>query len=200
MKIIGLTGGVGSGKSTVAKLMEKYYGAHLLIADDIARDFMKKDEISYNLIVNHFGTAVLDENKELNRKKLAEIVFAKEEQLKILNSFIHPYVKDYILKEIDCLYRNDSNAIIIVESAILFEVSYQEFCDEIWYVNALKEIRRERLKLGRGYSDEKIDSILSNQLSEDEYMKQSHHVIYNNDNEDKLKAKLEILLVNKESL
>lgn len=196
MKIIGLTGGVGSGKSTVAKLLKDKYNAHLLIADDIAREYMNKGEISYQLIVDYFGSDILDDQEEIDRKKLAGIVFVHEEKLKILNSFIHPHVKDKILKEITRLKKQEPDSIAIVESAILFEVSYQEFCDEVWYVNAADEIRRIRLKNNRNYTDEKINSILANQLTEDEYMKRSHHVIYNNDSEDKLMKEIELLLEN----
>ncbi|BCN30534.1 dephospho-CoA kinase [Anaeromicropila herbilytica] len=195
MKIIGLTGGVGSGKSTVAKLMGEHYRAHLLIADDIARDFMKKGNVSFHHIVDYFGVNILDEDGELDRKKLASIVFEDESKLKILNSFIHPYVKEYILNEIERLKKVEPNAVVLVESAILFEVSYQEFCDEVWYVNAEDHIRRIRLKKNRNYTDEKIDSILANQMTEEEYKKRSTHVISNNDKEENLIKELQFLLV-----
>lgn len=194
MKIIGITGGVGSGKSTVAKIMRDRFHAHILIADDIGRTLMEKGNISYQKILENFGRVILNEEEEIDRKKLASLVFHNEEKLNLLNSCVHPFVTDYILSEIKKLKVIEPEAIVVVESAILIEVGYKEFCDEVWYVSVTKEVRRERLKLNRNYSDEQIDQIVSNQLSEEEYSSTCDRIIYNNEEEEQVIEQLQNLL------
>jgi dephospho-CoA kinase len=195
MKIIGLTGGVGSGKSTVAQIMKEKYNAHIVIADKIGHIAMEKGANTYIEIVHCFGNDILDAGGNINRRRLGEIVFNNLDQLLLLNSIIHPFVYQYIQNEIRQVIEEAKTDIFIIESAIIIEAGYKELCDEIWYVSSTKEIRSERLRKTRGYSQEKIDSIMSNQLSDREFSNNSTKTIYNNINIDKIYEQLELIVV-----
>lgn len=195
MKVIGITGSVGSGKTTVAKILKEYWNAHLIITDDVAKELMTRGNISYRFIVEFFGDGILDSNQEIDRKKLGEIVFADKSALIKLNSFTHPYVREFVLEEIKRVKTLNEASFIVVETALLIEAGYQEFCDEVWYVTAKDSTKRQRLKVSRGYSDEKIDSILQNQLSDDEYRKYCKVVLPNDGDIAAIKNEIQNLLV-----
>ena len=96
MKIIGITGGIGTGKSTVLAILEKEYQAYIVETDKLAHKLMSPGEIAYNQIVEVFGTDILQEDKTIDRGKLGGIVFQDEEKLQQLNKIVHPAVKQYI--------------------------------------------------------------------------------------------------------
>lgn len=180
MKVIGLTGGIGSGKSRVAELLQQEFFAFIIYTDDIARDQMKKGGCSYEQVVKQFGTKILDENEEINRDKLAKIIFQQEELVKLLNSLTHPNVHQEVLRQIEEIKQKEKQySVIIVETALLFEAGYQNFCDEIWYVHAPKKDRMIRLKESRGYSEEKIESIMRKQKTEEFFLKNCTVIIKN---------------------
>lgn len=195
MKVIGLTGNVGSGKSTVAKILEQDFNARIIIADELGYMAMQPGESSYQEIVSYFGTEILDEKKEINRKNLANIVFGNDEKLKLLNSIIHPYVNRKVVEIIRETRNEKRYCYVFLESAILIEAGYQNMCDEIWFVSADDNIRRQRLKASRNYSDEKIDSIIKKQMSSEEYSRYSKNIIYNNGNLEEIYKQLKLFLV-----
>lgn len=168
MKVIGITGGVGSGKSTITEILKDKYHAYLLNTDQIAHKLMQKGEISYNLIVEYFGTEILDDKGNIHRPTLGAIVYNNSDKLLKLNSFTHPYVMGYV-KDIISQKRNESSNLICIETALPAEAGLKDICDEIWYIYASEEVRRERLKKSRDYSSEKIDTIFKNQLKDNEY-------------------------------
>lgn len=197
MRVIGLTGQVGSGKSTIAKKMEQELGAYLILTDDIAKRLMEPGQVSYNLVVGHFGSDILDEKNKINRKKLGGIVFHDKEQLKILNSFTHPYVAEVVQEEIDRVKMVNQATAIVIETALLFEAGYEYLCDEIWCVSISDPVRRARLKESRGYTEEKIDSILKNQMEEKELYNKCTKIIYNNGEIQEIMGHIQLMLVNK---
>ena len=168
LKIIGITGEAGSGKTTITKLYAKHYKeAYVILTDDVARELMNVGEPCYERVVEHFGKNILKEDMSIDRPKLASIVFNDENELKILNSIVHGEVVSkvrYIINNINCL-NNENNcgniySVILLESAILFQVEeLVNLCDEIWYVEARDIDRRERLKRERGYSEERIEAM-----------------------------------------
>lgn len=191
MKVIGLTGGVGSGKSLVAGILEKKHQAYLINMDQIAHNLMEKGNTSYHLILQYFGTEILDEAKEIDRKKLGSIVYKDEEKLKRLNSFTHPYVIEDVKEQI---IKQKEKKLICVETALPHQAGLENYCDEIWYVYAPEEIRRERLKTARNYEDKKIEQIFKNQITDQEYKRLSTHILENFQVPVDLERQIEILL------
>lgn len=178
MKIIGITGGVGSGKSRILSFMEEKYKAVICQADHVAWKLQEPGEKSYCGIVEHFGTKILNEDKTINRGKLGQIVFGNDAQLQALNQITHPAVKEYIKEQIR-LEKEKGTQLFVLEAALLIEDHYDEICDELWYIFTCKEVRRKRLKDSRGYSDEKIDAIMASQLSEEFFRKHCQITIDN---------------------
>ena len=146
------------------------------MSDEVARELMQKGNISYQLIVEYFGRDILMDDGEIDRKKLADHVFNNKEALEKLNSMTHPYVKDEIRKLIAEAEASGECRFVALESAILLECGYDEF----WYVYTKPEIRRQRMKETRNYSDEKVDSVMRNQQPDEVFFEQCSFVIKNN--------------------
>ena len=176
---IGITGGVGAGKSTILQILKDKYDAHLIIADDVAKDLMCKGKSAYRQIVQTFGKEILGDDKEIDRQKLSSIVFQDDDKLRTLNQIVHPLVKKAILKEKKSVCKEHPEILIVLEAALLIEDGYPEILDELWAVIADKEVRIKRLMDNRGYSREKSESIIAAQLSDDEFRKACSFVIDN---------------------
>ncbi len=169
MKVLGITGGVGSGKSVVLSIMEEKFNTKNILTDLVAHDLMQPGEKSYIGIVEAFGEGILNEDKTINRKALGAIVFADEEKLNQLNAITHPNVKEEVKRRIAKIKEEGTASAICLEAALLIETGYEDVYDELWYIYVNKETRYERLAAGRGYSREQTDSIMKNQLSEEEF-------------------------------
>ena len=180
MKVYGITGGAGTGKSEVIKMLQENFGGCVSMSDEVARELMQKGNISYQLIVEYFGRDILMDDGEIDRKKLADHVFNNKEALEKLNSMTHPYVKDEIRKLIAEAEASGECRFVALESAILLECGYEDICDEFWYVYTKPEIRRQRMKETRNYSDEKVDSVMRNQQPDEVFFEQCSFVIKNN--------------------
>ena len=180
MKVYGITGGAGTGKSEVIKMFQQNFGGCVIMSDEVARELMQKGNISYQLIVEYFGRDILMDDGEIDRKKLADHVFNNKEALEKLNSMTHPYVKDEIRKLIAEAEASGECRFVALESAILLECGYEDICDEFWYVYTKPEIRRQRMKETRNYSDEKVDSVMRNQQPDEVFFEQCSFVIKNN--------------------
>jgi len=178
MKIIGITGGVGAGKTQILEYLNNKYGATVCQADKVAKKLQKKGGVCYDAIISHFGVGILDEKGELNRSFLADIVFNDQKELEILNGIVHPAVKEEIKKKIAQEERRHTN-IFIIESALLIEDNYDEICDELWYIYVKDEIRKKRLIFSRGYDAKKVDEIIAAQLPKDEFLRYCDRVIDN---------------------
>lgn len=180
MKVVGITGGVGSGKSEVLRLLEEKFGCRVIRTDDVAKKLCEPGEKSYECILKVFGKEVLDKEGYLDRSKLAAIVFGNEEKRQVLNECTHPQVTEWVREKVR-EWRTDSNCkMIAVEAALLDELKAIGVCDSYWYVYVRPEIRRERLRLSRGYSDKKMDAIFSSQLPDEVFLKRCDVVIDNN--------------------
>lgn len=182
MKVIGITGGVGSGKSLILNYIKSHYNCEIIMADDLAKDLCKKGELCYKPLVKLLGTDVLDEDGEINKSVMAQKIFS-DDNLRIgVNNIIHPGVKKYIIKRIAYLRRKRTKDFLFIEAALLIEDGYKDIVDELWYIYTDEAVRRNRLKESRGYSDEKIDSIMASQLSEEEFRLNSDFEIDNSGN------------------
>lgn len=174
-KIIGLTGGIGSGKTTIAHHFMAA-GVPVFIADDEAKQLMESPEI-IEKIKQIFGTTIF-ENDVLNRKKLAEIVFNNQDQLKLLNEIIHPAVKKHFS---EWILTQKNSPFIVYETAILFESGNYKNCDQIITVTAPIESRIQRVIERDNTSREHILKRMNAQWSDEERFAKSDFVIENID-------------------
>ena len=179
MKVIGITGGVGAGKSEILKYLKEKHGAVVVEADKVGHLLMEPGGACYYSIVEKFGSSILNGDQTINRGKLGKIVFADEGLLAELNKIIHPRVKSHIVSEIAKERAYHRTKYFVVEAALLIEDHYDVICDEMWYVHTDASIRAERLKETRGYDDEKITSICANQKSPEEFRSACQVVIDN---------------------
>ncbi len=195
-RVIGITGGVGSGKSTALMLLKEKYDAYICMADELGHRAMDQGTDAYIQIVKQFGPDILACNGEINRNALADIVYHDEGRLHCLNRIIHPYVKREIRKQMErCPAR-----LFVLETAILFETGCDRLCDEVWGVIAGDEIRIARLMESRGYSREKAESIMRQQMSSGELAERCDLVLVNDGDRQELLDQLENVLENKYGL
>lgn len=174
--VIGVTGGIGSGKSKVLLYVKEKYNALILFTDDIANEQMLPGNISYKKVVDTFGNEILDFDGKINREQLGKIVFSDKEKLKVLNNITH----NNVIQKVKSIIENNKNRLIFVESALLFDCEIKDLCEETWFIYADKEVRKERLKKFRNYSEEKIERVMKNQPDESFYFERCDIVINNN--------------------
>ncbi|MDD6135891.1 MAG: dephospho-CoA kinase [Lachnospiraceae bacterium] len=182
MKIIGITGGVGSGKSRVLNELKVQYGAYIIEADKLAHELMEPGKVIYEEIVTAFGEDILCEEEPhvIDRVKLGKIVFSDKKHLDALNKIVHPLVKKSILMSIRQAKEKGDVRLFVIEAALLIEDEYKSICDELWYIWVDKETRIKRLMLQRNYTKEKSVSIMNNQSSDEFYKENCDFIIDNN--------------------
>ena len=177
--IIGITGGIGAGKSTVLGYIRDNYNALVIFSDDVANDIKKKGYPAYDALVDLLGKEVLSEDGEIDKAKMASAIFNNKNLLKNVNNILHPAVNTFIINIIEKERAKGTYDFVFVEAALLIENGYDKIVDELWYVYASEDSRRQRLKASRGYSDEKIDDILGKQLDDATFRKYCSFVIDN---------------------
>ena len=188
MYVIGITGGVGSGKSLVANKLKELYNAELLIADELGHIVTMPGDLGYQKIKERFGEDIIDKEGFIDRKKLADIIFNDDNARKDINAIVHPEVMSYIEKYIS--ERKDKKGYIILETAIMYETGCDKFCDEVWYVYVPADIRIERIKENRGYSYDKSCAIIKKQKSDNYFIERADFVIDNSGSIEELEQKL----------
>ena len=179
MITIGITGGVGAGKSTVLDFLEERYQAYVMKADEIGHLVIEPGQACYEPVTALFGKQVIKEDKTIDRRQVSDVVFSHPDMLERLNEIIHPAVKRYIRRQLE-LKRQQGQKICVVEAALLLEDHYQEFCDTIWYIHTDQEIRIRRLMENRGYTREKSISIIASQAPEEFFRANADYVVVNN--------------------
>jgi dephospho-CoA kinase len=179
MRFIGITGGIGAGKSEILGYIKKHYSCEIYLADEVAHLVKQPGCRAYEELKELLGRDVIGRDGEIDRGAMADIIFAKPELLEQVNEIIHPAVKEYLMDRLTCAGREGRTALFFVEAALLIECGYLALVDEMWYIYADEAVRRNRLKLSRGYSDEKISRIMSSQLSEEAFRKKCDFVIDN---------------------
>lgn len=180
-KVIGILGGVGSGKSEAVEYLRTQYHAYVIEADEIAHRLYKKGQPGYKAVIRCCGKSVLDEKRNIDRAVLAELLFHNTELLEEVNRSIHPMVYHKIEDLISAYKRKHYSGLIVYEAA-LFSKPTPDFLEEIWYIYSNAETRKQRLKQYRGYSDERIEEIMSSQPSDEEYEEIADIVLENNNN------------------
>ena len=190
-KIIGITGGVGAGKSSVLSILKEKFGAKVILADLVAHDLMEPGTEGLLAVTKALGNSFIREDGSVDRKALADLIFRNTDALNKMNSIIHPMVWDWIEKEaVNC-----DEKFIVVEAAV-FDTAPQGLFDEMWYVFASEETRMERLMASRGYTKEKCLNIMKKQDSEEVFRSRCGFVINNDGSEEDTERQLEEKLGN----
>lgn len=173
--VIGLTGGIGSGKSTIVKMFSKFKNIAIYIADDEAKKLMSSSLKIKAQLISGFGNKTYVNNK-LNKPYLANIVFNDKQKLTILNTIVHPVVNDHFK---DFISKNTDKDYILYENAILFENGSNIFCDKIITVTAPKNIRIQRVLKRDNSTIAAVESRIKNQWNETKKTLQSNYIIEN---------------------
>jgi dephospho-CoA kinase len=185
-KIIGLTGGIASGKSTVSNIL-KELGAVIIDADQIARKIVEKGKPALFQIEQHFGKEVLLPNGELDRKKLGKKVFNNPDLLKKLNEITHPKIMEEIHNTINWYKKDSFDHVIIIDGALLIEMNLSSLADEVWLVILPEELQIMRLMERDGITREEANQRIAAQMPVEEKKKYSNKIIDNSGSRDNLK-------------
>lgn len=178
MKVIGITGGVGSGKSEVLNYLHSRYDAVIMEADRTGHELLSQDEGIARAVKEEFSESITDEYGRIDREKLGSLCFRDSKRLEKLNEIIHPAVKRRFYEEVKRA-REQGIKIFVIEAALLIEGGYREDVDSLWYIYSNRKLRMQRLAKNRGYSEEKSRNIMENQLSEELYQAHSSVIIDN---------------------
>ncbi len=179
LRFIGITGGVGAGKSEILKYISKHYSCVIYLADEVAKQVQQSGTDCFRKLVELLGREIVGADGELDRRKMADRIFADEALLEKVNEIVHPAVREYLLARLEEAKEDESIELFFVEAALLIECGYGGLVDEMWYIYADTASRINRLKQARGYSEEKIRNIMDSQLSEEVFRRESTFVIDN---------------------
>ena len=177
MITIGITGGVGSGKSEILRYLKSRYSCRILMSDDAAKELEKPGGVLYGPLIRLLepgclpgeGDPLVLSDGEINKPEMARRIFGDPDLLRKVNELVHPAVNRYILDEIAGERESGKFEFFILESALLVENGYDRIMDSLWYIYCSEEERFKRLKASRGYSDEKIRSIIARQVSDAQF-------------------------------
>lgn len=180
MKVIGVTGGVGAGKSEVLAWLAGRPDCRVIMADQVAHRLEEPGQACYEPLMALLGDGILDAGGRIDKRKMAVKIFGDEALLRRVNEIVHPAVKTYLTEQIEKERTAGTLHFLFIEAALLIEEGYAGIVDELWYIHAEETVRRRRLQESRGYTDEKIDAILRSQLSEEAFRMHCDVVIENN--------------------
>jgi len=176
-----LLGGIGSGKSEALKILKEEHNANIIEADKVAHFLYEKDRAGYTVLKSLFGDTILDDKKDIDRKKLGDILYYDKDKLRKVDEIIHPLVNTEIKKRIL------DNRLNVVEQALMPD---ENFYDSVWYLYTDMEIRIKRLMLSRGLSRERIETIISKQPKESDFESIADKIIKNNGDRSELEKNI----------
>lgn len=185
MRNIGMTGGIGSGKNQVADMFNQL-GFYTIDSDISSRKVMEKGEAAYEKIVSFFGRDILDENGNILRKKLGDIVFNDKEKLKTLENIVHPAIYEYERKERSKIYGRDDKAVVITHAALIIESGSIDKYDALIVISCPDELQVKRVMQRDNFSEEKARNIVSHQMPNEERLKYADFIIDNSSTLDDL--------------
>ena len=190
---VGLTGGIGSGKSTASNFFE-LFGSFVINADEEAKKILSSNETVQHELISEFGTDIIDVSGEINKAKLARVAFQDEDHQQRLNSVIHPYIYNSIDDHFNDVLKDGKFDIFIVDGALIFESGYDVHMDYIIVVTALLKNRMERALARETLSREEILKRIELQWPEEEKVNLADFVIHNDGSEEDLKNNVKILI------
>lgn len=190
MKVIGLTGNIGTGKSTASKVINSL-GVKIIDCDVVSREVIREESV-LRILVNTFGKEIVDSKGILDRKKLGSIAFKNKENVKKLNDIMHPLIKKRVKEYIE--YFSKEEKLCIIDGAILIEASFQDIVDDIILIKASEKNQLERVKKRDGHNYEYIKKIIDAQMPLGEKEKYCKYVINNDKNIEHLKSEVTKLI------
>jgi dephospho-CoA kinase len=176
-RVIGLLGGIGSGKSRAAEAFARA-GARVIAGDELAHEALRRPEVREQ-VVRRWGAQLLDEHGEVNRRELGGIVFADPEELKALEAMTHPWIRRRIEEEVAKAQADPGVPLVVLDAAVMLEAGWHGVCDELVFVDAPDEVRRRRVARGRGWTPEEARARESAQLPLTEKRARADHVLDN---------------------
>ncbi|HKL75231.1 MAG TPA: dephospho-CoA kinase [Halanaerobiales bacterium] len=185
--IIGLTGGIAAGKSTVARILASL-GAYIINADKIGHNILEKNKNAYNDVIDEFGEIIAKNNGKIDRKKLGEIVFSDKDKLKKLENITHPYIIEEIKYETKEKIKDYHH--LVLDVPLLFETGLENIVDITWVVVCSYEKQIERIAKRDGLSREEAKKRIASQMETSQKVKLADFVIYNNGNKKELNNKV----------
>lgn len=189
MRVIGLTGGIGSGKSTIAKYLAGL-GAVVIDLDKVGHEVLKSGSQAFKRVVSEFGKDILDASGEIDRARLGNLVFKNQKALRRLNRIIHPAIDKVVYERIE-EYRRRGVKVVVLEAAAMLEAGRAAQADEIWVAVAPEAAVLHRLSERSSYSEEESRERIRSQLSSEERAEQADVVIDTDCSLDELKARVE---------
>ena len=177
MLVIGLTGGIGTGKSEVARLLQSL-GASVISADEVGHEAYAPDSESWREVVDTFGKEILQPSGEIDRQKLGAIVFSDPQQLEKLNAIMHPRMARMVADRIQVL-RDQGASTVVVEAALLFEAGWDSLVDEVWTTDSSVESVVERLQARNGMDEKEARRRIDSQMDPAERIERSDLVVDN---------------------
>jgi len=192
VRTVGLTGGIGSGKSCVAEILASL-GAHVIDADRIGHEVYRPGTAGWNEVVGAFGGDVVAADGTIDRKRLGAVVFADRRKLERLNSIVHPLIRAAVFARINARWEHGDPAPVVVEAAVLIEARWDELVDEVWLVVAEREVVIDRVMQSRGLERAAVEARLAAQLSDAERLAHADVTIDNSGSLDELRVAVEIL-------
>ncbi len=191
MKVIGLTGGIGSGKSTVSKFLAEL-GAVIIDADKVGHEALKPSTEVWREVVDAFGRQILTPDGDINREKLGEIVFRNSESLSRLNQIMHPRMYDMVKAQLEG-YRKQGVGVVVLEAPLLIEANWTSLVDEVWVTVASESTVLRRLKEKSELSEPESLARIHSQLPSEEKVKHADVIINTDCALGELRAKVEEL-------
>ncbi|MDY6855003.1 MAG: dephospho-CoA kinase [Thermodesulfobacteriota bacterium] len=180
MNVIGLTGGIAAGKSTVSEILSQL-GAEIIDADKVGHQIYLPGTEAWKDLINTFGEDILLPEKTINRPILSKIVFADKKALNKLNQIVHPRMYKKIEEEIEIIRaRNNNTGVVVLDAAILIEANWLPLVDQVWLVVAEHNVVLERLCKNKGFTQEHAKSRISSQLNDEERRRYADIIIENN--------------------
>ena len=191
MFVIGLIGGIGSGKSSVSAILHSL-GVEIIDADKVGHEAYTPNSEGWKKVISVFGQDIVGPENEIDRKKLGGIVFSDSSEMEKLNKLMHPIIHNLVEEKIKLL-SNQGVKVVVLEAAILIEANWQDLTDEIWLAKSNQEVVIERVQLRNNFTREEIIKRIQSQMSNDEREKHSDIVIDNNGTIEQLEEKVKTL-------
>ncbi len=192
MIIIGLTGGIASGKSTAARQLQAR-GVHRVDADSLAHRVYEPGTEAYALVVDAFGQGVVAADGRIDRAALGQCVFGRPDKLEQLTAIVWPATRALVQREVDAIAAEDPTAVVVIEAPLLLEAGWQDLVDEVWVVVVERATAVERAVARGGLTAEQVEARIDAQLSNDERKAHADVVIDNSGSEEQLERRIEIL-------